>query len=405
MTVELKHLQNIINNIEDRGFLRYDPADIRKRIECTKYNIIRRFFSISGSLFPMQTRRLLGITPKRHITSYSHVVEAYLIIEKVKFGIHKKFNSCEIMDEALSHYYDNKARHWPYGINKKFMVSSAYKDSIPTMPMHGLSRINSALIRVGKHYNMSDYIEIATNTAIDAINTFHLKRYADQSMSISYYYNSDDCTLNINTEFAQWLSMLPKNNHTSLFNNIVNGIISLVVKEQNEDGSWWYFSKEHHKKWGGRPTIDAHHTGTVLTNLITVLNNENDVLTEDNFTNLEYCICRGIEYYLHSFFKMTGEGITQIGLNRPAGPVQYSEAIIAFCEFIMCKAIDNKLKTDVMQSLPKIVSQLQRLIHSDGSVASEKIIRWKNLDSIRWGNGPVLQALLMYLSCLNAIEN
>jgi len=45
---------------------------------------------------------------------------------------------------------------------------------------------------------------------------------------------------------------------------------------------------------------------------------------------------------------------------------------------------------------PKVIGQITRLVKKDGTVPSECILKWKNINSIRWGNGPALQALACY---------
>ncbi|WP_300383569.1 hypothetical protein, partial [Clostridium sp.] len=141
------------------------------------------------------------------------------------------------------------------------------------------------------------------------------------------------------------------------------------------------------------------HTGTVLYNLLNILKDES--LGDDLKHDLENAINKGANYYINAFFNLkSGKAKTLIGYRRPAGPVQYAEAILAFCEYITTEKFDGTdLKLKIRLLLPKAVNQLISLINfKNGSVPSDKVICWMNIDSIRWGNGPALQAIMSYLS-------
>ena len=99
-------------------------------------------------------------------------------------------------------------------------------------------------------------------------------------------------------------------------------------------------------------------------------------------------------------------GSTEIGLKRPAGPVQYSEAIFAFCDYLtLDEVLDLDIQNQIFVLLPKVVDQLCNLVNmKDGSAPSKKVIKWVNFNSIRWGNGPVFQAIMMYLSIYDMVN-
>lgn len=394
-------LQRIVDNIEKYDFARYDPTDL-KELKISR-KLFKKLVLVFGQISPLYFRKILNIKQRIFSTTYTHVGEAYILIELLNIDVEKKASSLDITDLIINEYYDSISRCWPYRINTSWNVCLEYNNTPPSMPMHGLARINILLLKIGMKYDIQNYIDIAVNTAASTIINNNLRRYPDGSLSISYYYNSNDCTLNVNTEFAQWLAMIPNHRQTPKNIEIVNGIVQLLIKEQNSDGSWFYFSKEHHQRCGVATIIDCHHTGTVLTNLINVIGS--NVLTELNQNNLITSISKGVKYYLKTFFDADGHGITEVGLRRPAGPVQYSEAIIAFCEYIQCEQCVNlSLKKEIALILPKIVLQVQKLIDRNGAVPSEKILKWNRLNSIRWGNGPVLQSLLFYISCEESIK-
>ena len=101
--------------------------------------------------------------------------------------------------------------------------------------------------------------------------------------------------------------------------------------------------------------------------------------------------------FLVFFDFKTGCAKNILGFKRPAGPVQYSEAIMAMCE--LKKSLDfasSNLIGRVDALLPLLVKKVIGFVKKDGSVPSEKILFWMNIDSIRWGNGILMQALLNY---------
>lgn len=402
---DLLDIAKIINeNIETRGMQRYDPSDIRNLKIISHNNVISRCMR-KGLLFvenlqPILLRKILRIEKKIYPTAFTHLAEAYLCAEKYNITLPRKKSSIEVIEEAMKEYFrnDGDEYYWNYSKNYNF-VDKHMINKKPTMHMHGLARINILLLKIGEFYKIDDFIEIAYKSALYAMKNHQITNYDNGIMSISYYYNSTDCTININTEFAQWLSMIPTNLRSNEMNELVKGIIKLVIKEQNEDGSWYYFSKDHMKKWGNKPIIDCHHTGTILSNLINILNYyqfEDDLKKE-----LVESINKGMIFYINNFFDLnSGSAKTIIGYKRPAGPVQYSEAIFALCDYIASEQLfDIKLKSKIKRLLPKIMSQVVSLVNrNDGSVPSEKIIKWIHIDSIRWGNGPVLQSIMKFLS-------
>ena len=158
------------------------------------------------------------------------------------------------------------------------------------------------------------------------------------------------------------------------------------------------------KNYSEKPSCDCHHTGTVLYNLINIL--KCDYLDKEIKNSILHAVNRGMEYYVNTFFDMnSGKAITELGYRRSAGPVQYSEAIFAFCEYLKLNIeVEKSVWYQVKSLLPKVIEQNVRLINKkNGSAPSEKIIKWKNMNSIRWGNGPVLQAIMSYLSIYDEI--
>ena len=95
----------------------------------------------------------------------------------------------------------------------------------------------------------------------------------------------------------------------------------------------------------------AFHSGYTLSstnkNLINILNCK--YLDEKYRLNIKYSLILGMRYFISAFFDMSsGKGISAIGLKRPAGPVQYSEAIFAFCDYL---TLDEVLDLDIQNQI------------------------------------------------------
>ena len=385
-------IERIIDNIEREGFSRYDVQDIRRYRFKGKFT--RYFFLVIEEFFPLLLRKILKIEKAEFVTAYSHVAEGlFMLAENVLNTFSDSLmQKCE---RGVLAYVENENGHvcWPYKENKTFFpVSCGGKK--PTMPLHGLARCNILLLKLGKYYNNQHYIQIAFDSAKETMKSHNVTKTDKGEWYISYYYNSDDCTLNVNTEFAQWLAMLPDSMLNGHLQEVMNGIVRLLVNEQNEDGSWYYFSKNFMKIHQLTPVIDCHHTGTVLSNLMYVLNGQ--FLDDRLRVLLKQSINRGMQFYVDHFFdKKTGKAKTLIGYKRIAGPVQYAEAIFAFYNYLLSDG-DKRIREEILMLFPKVIKQITRLVKKDGTVPSERILKWKNINSIRWGNGPVLQALACY---------
>ena len=89
------------------------------------------------------------------------------------------------------------------------------------------------LLKIADHSDRRDYLDISYKSAINTIQNHIINYHADGRVSISYEYNSDDCTINVNTEFIQWLCMFPKKLHTSQFIVLIEGILKMVLTELN----------------------------------------------------------------------------------------------------------------------------------------------------------------------------
>lgn len=392
----------ISKNIKNHGFFRYDVADMRyisdQFLNPKSRTFVRKFLRLIENFFPIFIRKVLLIKKKDSPTAYTHIIEAYYINDNLADKFLKATNLDSLIEMLINRFCvdGDIGVYWKYSPNIHFALRPESDLNVPTMPMHALARIGSVLMRIGRDKNNLRLINLSYNSALYAMKS-HTITWNDDKMTISYFYNSDDQTINVISEFGEWISFFPTEKKNQVFQNAINGITNFILEEQNEDGSWYYFSKKHMEKWGDSPSIDCHHTATVIRNLINIsVNNE---FSLDMQSNIELAILNGINFFIEHFFNLsTGQGIQLIGYTRPAGPVQYAETILTFTNFLRhYKSVNKHIFRKVDSLLPKLIKQMVSLVDSKrGSAPSEKIIRWINVDSIRWGNGPVLHALMDY---------
>lgn len=400
----LKKINLILRNIEFYGFERYDVSQIKSLpfFQRRKFinTISRKFISVLDIYFPISIRKLFKMQKIYLPTTFTHIGNSFLLIEKYNIDIYK-FTTCkEIVELGLKEYLsiENQNFWWNYSPNEYFFPLQSENNKKSTMHMHGLARFNILLLELAREKDIEDYYKIAIGSLKTAIKHHKIIDYNEKTSSISYWYNTKDCTININTEFLHWIALIPNNMVVQEIEELAIKIANLVLNEQKNDGSWNYFSEKFAVDNKLENTPDSHHTGTILYNLLNVI--KNDFFSEEIKSRLIDACNKGMDFYLDSFFnKETGQGIINIGKKRVAGPVQYSEAIGAFCEFLDSSYMEIKIKDKIANILPKVVFQNINLIsNKDGSTPSQKIMgKWQYLNSIRWGNGAVLQSLVSFL--------
>ncbi|KDE61687.1 hypothetical protein FUSO6_03275 [Fusobacterium necrophorum DAB] len=400
-------IQSIEKNIDKGGLYRYDLRDTRWlplfSKETFSSKILRKSILFLEEFFPIIIRKILKIHKKIWPTTYTFLGTAYYLNEKYKLSVDTNHTSLEYVNLCIKKYIKDikdLTTWWNDEENVsegKLIIEST--NHFPTILMHALARLNIMLLNVGNLYGNSKYLDIASRSVEQVLQNHYFIEFENGIKSVSYYYNTYDSTININSEFCHWLSLLPKEKHTEKSIDLMKSILKLVLSEQNEDGSWFYYSKWHMKKYGNKPSCDCHHTGTVLYNLINIIKCPflNEKFREETIKSIN----KGMKYYIKNFFNLsTGKAKTLIGYKRTAGPVQYSEAIFAFSEYLLFHGkLDNELFSIIKCLLPKVVKNNLELIDlKNGKVPSEKVFKWLHLDSIRWGNGPVFQSIMYYLA-------
>lgn len=391
----------IIKNIENGGLYRYDSSDLDRfyteKFGTFKDGIIRKTLRAMDVMFPFAARRIVGCKKTLNPMVYYHLGLALLYREKYNIPVQTTMSAQSMADDVVQYLYDNSTHLWDFP--DLFISAQANtlvaKHEKPTLHMHGLARLNILLLEVWRQYQREDLLQIAVDSAAAAIRQHNITEYDDGSAAISYYYNSQDNTPNVNSEFLQWIAELPADRRPPEAADLGHKILKRLLLEQNADGSFFYRGKDYMRQNNISPTIDNHHSSYVLNNLIHVLMSDFP-MPEERPLLLQACI-NGMEFSLSRLFhEQTGLGVYQIdNVSRKAEPVTYSEAVFAFCSYLRCSDIPAAMHNRIRALLPKVMSQLLTLVNQkDGSVPSECVFgKWSNINSIRWGNGPVLQAI------------
>jgi len=396
-----KEISKICQNINTRGLYRYDPRDLMEiadkmsKGEGRYYNLLRRMAKGMELFAPKLIRKCFRIAPTLYPTTFTFLAEACFWTYQRNEKLPLNYSDINLMEKCIE-TYNGRNGNWSQKENLHFFIKKDDKKKEPSMNLYLLTRCNNLLLRLGKYYEKEEYIKISVAALKRMLANHNLFQYENGARSISYHYNSDDCTINVNTEVADWISKIPEEYMDEGIQEVFRGLIKLAISEQNPDGSWYYYSKEHIKRLGSEAWVDCHHTATVLYNLIHVINSSR--LDDESRKVVLESVTRGMKFYLNAFFdKKTGKGKTQIGKLRKASAMQYSEALVAMCEFVACEAIeDYELKNNCKEMRDLIARQLVRLVRRDGSVPGDGLIYPINLDSINWGNGGALWALVRY---------
>lgn len=397
---EINKAQDLIcGNIDLYGLERYDPRDLDTIYSHFKLNNRASFLGLKivESFFPIWLRKKYNIKKSYFPTTYYFLADSCLESDKSSKKLRMNYNTLSLIQEMLARYYEGNGL-WNYKANKKFYVIET--NHSPSMPLYGLARCNILLQKAAKYYNVPEF-ELIANKSLEKLFFQHqICRYNDGSYYVSYYYNSSDCTLNVNAELLEWISKSNWELMPDEAKKLFHGIIILLVNQQNEDGSRPYYSKEHMNLYHLKPSIDCHHTGSVIANLIHVFDSEK--CSEEEKEAIKNTVTKGLEYYYSSFFNSrSGKGITEIGKKRKASTVQYSEALNAFTSAIGSRWLisgDNYHKYMDISRL--IATQLLQLIRLDGSAPGDSIVIPVNINSINWGNGAALWALTRFKNLL-----
>ena len=397
-------IQLIINNIQQGGLYRYDPADVETYyfygLNHNKRRLPRKVYRTFDIFLPKTTRKVLKLKKTINPGVYYHLGMAMLENEKGQLQFSAENTSESYAKMAIQRFYDDALGIWVYEdcVTRNANVVSV--DRIPSLPMHFVARYGILLLRLWKYTGNNRYLEIAIKTSQAILKQHNIIQLPDGAAAISYFYNTMDITLNINAEFLQFVADIPADRRTPEVSELAHAILRLLLHAQNGDGSFEYTITPDKMHFEHAINVDHHHTASTLANLVYTLNS--DFPTEEERAALLTCCVKGMQFYLdHLFHKDSGIAITNIHVpKRTPGTVPYGEGLVALCAYLRTEAIPMELRMRIQKKIPEMVNYLLGLVNqTDGSMPCDCICkRWIRLDSIRWGNGVALQAFTTVLA-------
>lgn len=398
------YAEAILKNIESGGLMRYDGNDLDKHIYekygSFKNNLYRKALRGAGIYFPFLTRKVLGIQKSFNPSTCYHLGMAYLNNEVYALGFHTPESVQDIAQRAVSYFYQKNSGLWlnPFGWVPIPAENLIQKEGPRSMAMHYVARLNILLLELWKRYERKDLMEIAAHSAHAVYHYHNIMDLENGAAFISYYDNSLDNIPNVNSEYLEWVAGLPAALRSPELEALGHKILKMLFLEQNEDGSFYYIGKDYMARHHITPYIDSHHTAYILKNLAAIYGS--DFPSEEERKALERSLLQGLAFYLDRLYRPDGSTLCDLDHpKRKASAVSYSEGITALCACLRSPAVREAQKSRIRAFLPKVMERLLPNISlKDGSVPDEYLYgRAVNINSIRWGNGPALQAIFEYM--------
>lgn len=398
------YAEAILKNIEYNGLERYDFNDLDKHVYekygSFKNNLYRKVLRGAGIYFPFLTRKLLGVQKSLNPAACYHLGMAYLNNEAHALGFHTPESAQEMAQRATDYFYQPNSGLW---LNPSGWASTPAEDQIQkegprSMAMHYVARLNILLLELWERYEREDLMEIAVRSAHAVFHYHNITDLENGAAFISYYDNDIDNTINVNSEYLEWVAGLPAARRSPELEELGHKILKMLFLEQNEDGSYYYTGKAYMAQRHIAPYVDSHHTAYILKNLASIYGS--DFPGEAEREALERSLRQGLVFYLDRLYRQDGSTLCDLDHpNRKASAVPYSEGITALFACLRSPAVQEAQKNRIRAFLPKMMKQLLRNISlKDGSVPDEYLYgRAVNINSIRWGNGPALQAIFEYM--------
>jgi hypothetical protein len=346
---------------------------------------------------PVQFHRLLRMKPQVIPTAFYHVGTAYLVRNRTADGgAIPAADIAAICRTALSHRLDAPFVCWshPYAHHAGTWKREASDDRPPSCAHH-TARVGELLVRAGLDLGIDELV-LAGVSAANALMTYHNWSYTGESgCTVSYYPFTDDETINTAADVAVLFGVAPPEHRSDLMQARLEGIVRMALSEQLPDGSWRYCTRRHYARTGDTPFIDNHHSAQVVQALskLCIEGGLPAGLRRDALAGIR----SGITYYLEKFYDSEGRGsYFPDSPARETPIVGYSEGIAAIYWALRCGAIttaEERLRTRDMAS--KMLDRALELINpKTGDVACTRIYGRKyHLRSLRWGSGPLLEAI------------
>jgi hypothetical protein len=405
MGMRNSELKNIISQIRDnifsKGFQRYDPTDIMSHssildLQSRLPRIIWIGFKVVEIMFPKILRRLLNVNKSVAPTTFWHLIESeiyYLKNAKNKDQEYLNKLCQEVVKIGVGqpicweHPYKSHGFAWK---DSSFLKNKQGYNCCA----HNSARLALALFHSGNFTKDEKLKKIALSASYSLIANHNWHYSKNKTATISYYSNTNDEVINTAADVALLFAEAYKFSNDDVFKIKLEMLINMILQEQT-NGSWRYCTSAHEEKFGPSHGADNHHTAMIIRALASLCYNYN-FLSSKKKSMIESIIL-SVNFYMDKLTDI--HGICYLLADRK------TEANIAgYCEGILALQIVEKILMDDHKTLAYMVSLRRRsmintvckrfYVKSDGSVVSSKRLGINySIDSIRWGNGLLLEAL------------
>ena len=273
----------------------------------------------------------------------------------------------------------------------------------PDVPCaHHTARVGYILLKIGGYLDNQEMIKAGLNSATATCNLFNWHEKEDGRVTISYFTETDDETINIFSDvamlLAQALTVDPQN---QLFRDRLDGLVRSIITELDQNGRWAYLTRDEYKKTGFPTVVDNLHTAMVISGLVRVLST--NVLEGELAIQTVQSVKKGASFYFRNLFRNDGFALR-------FDNTQSESTISGYCEGVFCAQdilLDKENFADLAEEL-KLDGMIKKILDTGTrrftnfkkwDVASKRIGRFViHIQSVRWGSGLLMEAISRYLA-------
>ncbi|MEO0329694.1 MAG: hypothetical protein AAF217_13985 [Pseudomonadota bacterium] len=396
---------NLLAEINSTGLARYDPTDVMsspafsamaERLGRPGYLALR----LAEHWLPMTIRRVFRVDKTIVPTTYWHILETYR--HRFTAG-HAQAAEC-LHSLALNcienGVWADETLCWPhpFSFHGAAWRSAAFQPTKerPDNCAHNTARNGLALLNAAKTIAAPELCDagIAAARAMIKHNNWFWYDNGDRC-AVSYYPSSQDEVINTGADVALLLASAYQASNYQLFADRARGLLSMVIAEQNADGSWQYATKAHENRLGPAAGPDNHHHAMTFRVLAKVLDQQPYLFADVH--QAQNALIMGIDYYLKELSESSGYCRFAPRKNREADIAGYCEGALALgCAQITLAKFDNAAAKRVERRCNAILRYtIDRFVRSN---PTRVISRFRfgtayDIGSIRWGSGLLLEAL------------
>ncbi len=404
-----EQLLTLWNLLDERnrclGYARYDFGDVKSHSLLLwlargrgKRIVLKALQGIELAA-PMTWRRILGIRKQVVPSLFYHLGMTYMVRALLPDPPPCKALLEHVCRSALDLRLDGEHVCWEHPYSHH---AASWRDEpridVPLSCAHHTGRVGLMLLKAGQYLDRPDLREAGTSAA-KALMTYHnWQVYPDKTCTVSYYPHTRDEVINTGADAAVLLAAVPSEQRTSKMQESLEGLVRMVVSEQQTDGSWHYCTRRHYERFGGARVIDNHHTAMNLCALAVI--GRLDVLPRNLAEDARDALERGTRFYLNELFLPDGRGLHLIGSRQSTGIVGYSEGVSALSAYLGGSVVSSSVATQVREMIPKMIAiAVDQFVNlRTGDVACYRFFgRPFHIQSSRWGSAPLMQAITDYL--------